>query len=152
MEKGHTLNSLGRTKFDLSMSTMMNPSSTVPKAVKRIHEIYDKPTFLANISGSDVKQGSLGDCWLMASFSGLANVENGIQRICVEYDTRIGIYGFVFYRGKCQSVMIRVPRLTACRRGVDLLHHRRQALPQIALLGLTEHAARPATADRPRRR
>ncbi|KAL2127305.1 hypothetical protein VTI74DRAFT_10947 [Chaetomium olivicolor] len=98
MEKGHCLNSLGRTKFDLSMSTMMNPSAMVPKAVKRIHEIYEKPTFMANVSGNDVKQGSLGDCWLMASLSGLANVKDGIQRICVEYDTRIGIYGFVFYR------------------------------------------------------
>ncbi|KAK0661685.1 putative calpain [Cercophora samala] len=98
MEKGHTLNTLGRTKYDLSMSTMLNPSSVVPKAVKRVHEIFEKPTFMANLSGNDVKQGSLGDCWLMASFSGLANVEDGIKRICVEYDTRIGIYGFVFYR------------------------------------------------------
>lgn len=98
MEKGHCLNSLGRTKFDLSASTMQNPSATVPKAVKRVHEIYEKPTFMAKILGSDVKQGSLGDCWLMASLSGLANVKDGIQRICVEYDTRIGIYGFVFYR------------------------------------------------------
>ncbi|KXX81841.1 Calpain-D [Madurella mycetomatis] len=98
MEKGHCLNSLGRTKFDLSMSTMLNPSAIVPKAVKRVHEIYEKPTFMENVSGSDVKQGSLGDCWLMASLSGLANVKDGIKRICVEYDTRIGIYGFVFYR------------------------------------------------------
>ncbi|KAL2020012.1 hypothetical protein VTK56DRAFT_8915 [Thermocarpiscus australiensis] len=98
MEKGHCLNSLGRTKFDLSMSTMMNPSSIVPKAVKRVHEIFENPTFMANISGSDVKQGNLGDCWLMASLSGLANVKDGIRRICVEYDTKIGIYGFVFYR------------------------------------------------------
>ncbi|KAK4188609.1 putative calpain [Podospora australis] len=98
MEKGHCLNSLGRTKYDLSMSTMLNPSAVVPKAVKRVHEIFEKPTFMANVSGNDVKQGSLGDCWLMASFSGLANVEDGIKRICVEYDTRIGIYGFVFYR------------------------------------------------------
>ncbi|KAL0473321.1 hypothetical protein QR685DRAFT_170949 [Neurospora intermedia] len=98
MEKGHCLNSLGRTKFDLSASTLQNPNSTVPKAVKRVHEIYEKPTFMAKIEGSDVKQGSLGDCWLIASLSGLANVKDGIQRICVEYDTRIGIYGFVFYR------------------------------------------------------
>ncbi|KAL2257974.1 hypothetical protein VTK26DRAFT_8890 [Humicola hyalothermophila] len=98
MEKGFCLNSLGRTKFDLSMSTMMNPSSIVPKAVKRVHEIFENPTFMANVSGSDVKQGSLGDCWLVASLSGLANVKDGIQRICVEYDTKIGIYGFVFYR------------------------------------------------------
>jgi hypothetical protein len=100
MEKGHCLNTLGRTKFDLSMSTMLNPSSVVPKAVKRVHEIFEKPTFMGTTSGSDVKQGSLGNCWLMASFSGLANVPDGIKRICVEYDTRIGIYGFVFYRGK----------------------------------------------------
>jgi hypothetical protein len=98
MEKGHCLNTLGRTKFDLSMSTMLNPSSVVPKAVKRVHEIFEKPTFMGTLSGSDVKQGSLGDCWLMASFSGLANVPDGLKRICVEYDTRIGIYGFVFYR------------------------------------------------------
>ncbi|KAK0738921.1 hypothetical protein B0T18DRAFT_395135 [Schizothecium vesticola] len=98
MEKGHCLNSLGKTKFDLSMSTLLNPNSIVPKAVKRVHEIYEKPTFMENLSGSDVKQGNLGDCWLMASFSGLANVEDGLKRICVEYDTRIGIYGFVFYR------------------------------------------------------
>ncbi|KAK3357885.1 hypothetical protein B0T25DRAFT_567140 [Lasiosphaeria hispida] len=98
MEKGHCLNTLGRTKFDLSMSNMLNPSSVVPKAVKRVHEVFDKPTFMGKISGSDVKQGSLGDCWLMASLSGLANVNDGIKRICVEYDTKIGIYGFVFYR------------------------------------------------------
>ncbi|KAK3985233.1 calpain-D [Cladorrhinum sp. PSN332] len=98
MEKGHCLNSLGRTKFDISMSNLANPSSSIPKAVKRVHEIFEKPTFMANLSGSDVKQGCLGDCWLMASFSGLANVEDGIKRLCVEYDTRIGIYGFVFYR------------------------------------------------------
>ncbi|KAK4143212.1 calpain-D [Dichotomopilus funicola] len=98
MEKGHTLNILGRTKFDLSMSSMLNPGSIVPKAVKRVHEIYEKPKFLGNISGSDVKQGNIGDCWLMSSLSGLANVKDGIHRICVEHDTRIGIYGFVFYR------------------------------------------------------
>ncbi|KAL2150501.1 hypothetical protein VTH82DRAFT_7064 [Thermothelomyces myriococcoides] len=98
MEKGHCLNSLGRNKFDLSMSSMMNPNSDVPKAVKRVHEIFEKPTFLANVNSSDVKQGSLGDCWLMSSLSGLANVKDGIKRICVEWDTRIGIYGFVFYR------------------------------------------------------
>ena len=43
---------------------------------------------MKEINGSDVKQGFLGDCWLIASFSALANVENGIQRMCVEYDTR----------------------------------------------------------------
>lgn len=100
MKKGNCLNSLGRTKFDLSTSTLMNPNAVVPKAVKRVHEIFEKPKFMDKLSGSDVKQGGLGDCWLIASLSGLANVEDGLKRICVEYDTRIGIYGFVFFRGK----------------------------------------------------
>ncbi|RKU47964.1 hypothetical protein DL546_003125 [Coniochaeta pulveracea] len=97
-EKGNCLNSLGRTKFDLSAKTLQNPNALVPKAVKRVHEIFEKPKFMGNVSGSDVKQGSLGDCWLMASFSGLSNVEGGIKQNCVAYDTRIGIYGFVFFR------------------------------------------------------
>ncbi|KAL8409897.1 hypothetical protein RB594_008114 [Gaeumannomyces avenae] len=96
--KGNTLNYLGKTKFELSTQTARDPNSSVPKAVKRIHEIFDKPTFMKEIHGSDVKQGGLGDCWLIASLSGLANIEGVVRRSCVEYNTKIGIYGFVFYR------------------------------------------------------
>lgn len=105
MEKGHCLNGLGHSKFDLSMTTLMNPSALVPKDVKRVHEIFEKPTFMEKISGSDLKQGRLGDCWIISSLSGLASVEDGIKRMCVAYDTRIGIYGFVFFRGKLSSTL-----------------------------------------------
>ena len=87
-EKGYCLNGLIDFKFDTSSRSFSNPNSTVPKAVKRVHEIFDQPSFLKDrISPADVKQGSLGDCWLMASLTALANMEVGIQRICVEYDT-----------------------------------------------------------------
>lgn len=117
-EKGYCLNGLAESKFEINGRAFANPTSNVPKAVKRVHEIYDDPTFLKDkVSPADVKQGSLGDCWLMASLTALANMEVGIQRICVEYDTsksclsnlnecnahrnlEIGIYGFVFHRGK----------------------------------------------------
>ena len=59
----------------------------MPKAVKRVHEIFEKPTFMRDVNAGDVKQGSLGDCWLMASLSALANVKDGINRLCVAYDT-----------------------------------------------------------------
>lgn len=98
-EKGYCLNGLGEKKFEIDGRAFANPTSHVPKAVKRVHEIFDKPTFLKDkVSPADVRQGSLGDCWLMASLTALANMEIGIQRICVEYDTQIGIYGFVFHR------------------------------------------------------
>lgn len=53
---------------------------------------------MKDVSGGDVKQGSLGDCWIMAGLTALAGVPDGLQRICVAYDTKIGIYGFVFCR------------------------------------------------------
>jgi len=87
MVKGNTLNHLGSNKFDVH-GPRSSTSKAIPKAVKRVHEIFEKPTFMKDTLGSDIKQGSLGDCWIVAAFSALANVEDGIKRCCVEYDTR----------------------------------------------------------------
>lgn len=87
MAKGNCLNSLGDAAFDVSLKNMLRISASVPKAVKRVHEIFEKPTFMETLSGSDVKQGGLGDCWFISCVSGLANVAGGLQRACVEYDT-----------------------------------------------------------------
>ncbi|KAI3336344.1 cysteine proteinase [Xylariaceae sp. AK1471] len=97
MGKGNCLNYLGSSKFDMS-NTRYSTTTSVPKAVKRVHEIFEKPTFLKDVDGADIKQGGVGNCWFIASLSALANVEGAVKRVCVEYDTRIGIYGFVFYR------------------------------------------------------
>uniref|UniRef100_A0A0D2XSI3 Calpain catalytic domain-containing protein n=1 Tax=Fusarium oxysporum (strain Fo5176) TaxID=660025 RepID=A0A0D2XSI3_FUSOF len=97
-EKGHCLNHLGSQKFELNRTTLLRSQVAVPKAVKRVHEIFENPTFMKEVSGGDVKQGSLGDCWIMAGLTALANVPGGLQRICVAHNTKIGIYGFVFYR------------------------------------------------------
>ncbi|KAF4961770.1 hypothetical protein FSARC_10108 [Fusarium sarcochroum] len=97
-QKGLCLNTIGKTMFELSKETLLNPQASVPKAVKRVHEIFEKPTFMEDISGSDVKQGHLGDCWMISGLTALANVPDDLRRICVARDTKIGIYGFVFYR------------------------------------------------------
>lgn len=70
----------------------------MPKAVKRVHGIFENPTFMKNINGGDVKQGNLSDCWLMAGLIALANIPTSLKRICVAYNLEVGIYGFVFYR------------------------------------------------------
>ncbi|SPO00997.1 related to calpain-like protein [Cephalotrichum gorgonifer] len=96
MEKGNCLNYLGGSTFDVSYPPLS--SANLPKSVKRVHEIFEKPTFLETITSAEAIQGSLGNCWAIAALSALADVEDGIKRLCVEYDTRVGIYGFVFYR------------------------------------------------------
>ncbi|KAI9055406.1 hypothetical protein LZ554_000360 [Drepanopeziza brunnea f. sp. 'monogermtubi'] len=98
MRRGHCLNNLKDRKFNVH-EKYSETHFTAPKSVKRVHEIFENPTFLTGEpSPSDVKQGRLGNCWLVAGLTALANVENGLKRICVEHDTKIGIYGFVFHR------------------------------------------------------
>lgn len=86
--KGHCLNRLGSAKFNICASSQKDPAvKNIPKAVKRVHEIFEKPTFMEDVLPEDIKQGNLGDCWLIAGLTALANVPDGIKRICVEYDT-----------------------------------------------------------------
>jgi hypothetical protein len=87
MGRGNCLNYLGSKEFDLN-GLRNSTGAYVPKAVKRVHEIFENPTFMEVVDGSDVKQGALGNCWFIASLSALANVPNGLKRMCVEYDTR----------------------------------------------------------------
>ncbi|KAH6999023.1 hypothetical protein BKA56DRAFT_665543 [Ilyonectria sp. MPI-CAGE-AT-0026] len=97
-EKGYCLNSLGGQKFEIGRTTLLSAKANVPKAVKRVHQIFENPTFMKVVDGGDLKQGGLGDCWIMSSLTALASVEDGIKRLCVAHNTKIGIYGFVFYR------------------------------------------------------
>ncbi|RSL42561.1 hypothetical protein CEP51_016465, partial [Fusarium floridanum] len=97
-KKGHCLNGLCSQLFKLDKDTLLSSSPSTPKSVKRVHEIFENPTFMKNVNGGDVKQGTLDDCWLMGALTALGNVQDELKRICVAYDTEVGIYGFVFYR------------------------------------------------------
>ncbi|KAJ4171778.1 hypothetical protein NW754_000353 [Fusarium falciforme] len=53
---------------------------------------------MKNVNGSDVQQGALGNCWFTGALTALGNLPDELKRICVAYDTEVGIYGFVFFR------------------------------------------------------
>ncbi|KAJ4175919.1 hypothetical protein NW767_015624 [Fusarium falciforme] len=97
-KKGHCLNSLDSQRFKLDKDTLLSPSTFAPRSVKRVHEIFDKPTFMKNVNGSDVQQGAQGNCWFTGALTALGNLPDELKRICVAYDTEVGIYGFVFFR------------------------------------------------------
>jgi len=67
-------------------------------------DIFENPQFYINgPTAGDVRQGRDGDCYLMAALCGLGNMKGLIDKVCVKHDQKIGIYGFVFFRGKHQS-------------------------------------------------
>ncbi|KAL8741673.1 MAG: hypothetical protein Q9190_005747 [Brigantiaea leucoxantha] len=70
-----------------------------PKSVKRVADIFDDPIFFKDgISANDVRQGFNGDCWFLSALCALSNKPDLINRICVDKDEKVGVYGFVFYR------------------------------------------------------
>jgi hypothetical protein len=74
----------------MSKLTTVESEAAIPRAVKRVHEIFEDPVFMKNVRASDVMQGDLGNCWLMGSLTAMAGVEGGIQHTCAAYDTGNG--------------------------------------------------------------
>jgi hypothetical protein len=72
-----------------------------PMSVKRVEDIFEDPKFLIDgATANDVRQGKEGDCWFMSAICTLSNKDGLIQTVCVERDEQVGVYGFVFHRGK----------------------------------------------------
>ncbi|KAG8871047.1 hypothetical protein FRB97_009139 [Tulasnella sp. 331] len=69
-----------------------------PADVLRVHEVFDKPRFfIGGPSSTDIAQGSCGDCWFLAALSTLSDT-GLVEKICVERDEAVGVYGFIFFR------------------------------------------------------
>ncbi|CAD0083229.1 unnamed protein product, partial [Aureobasidium vineae] len=76
-----------------------NSHSIQPSGVKRVKDIFEKPTFnVEGACGDDVMQGSLGNCWFIAALVSVAAKPGLMQRLCVARDETVGVYGFVFFR------------------------------------------------------
>lgn len=70
-----------------------------PQAVKRVPDVFDSPQFyIDGPTANDVRQGRDGDCWLMAALCTLSNKPGLIEKICVDHDPEVGVYGFAFHR------------------------------------------------------
>lgn len=63
-------------------------------------DIFEQPHFYEDkMSAKDVCQGRLGDCWFMSAVAAVANKDDLLEKVCCVRDEKLGIYGFVFYRG-----------------------------------------------------
>ncbi|KAH7133348.1 hypothetical protein B0J13DRAFT_587619 [Dactylonectria estremocensis] len=70
-----------------------------PGSVHRLSWIFESPQFTVDgFSGTDIKQGSNGDCWWLAALATIAHRKDLMNKICVERDEECGVYGFVFHR------------------------------------------------------
>ncbi|CAH0057488.1 unnamed protein product [Clonostachys solani] len=74
-------------------------AKTRPQAVHRIPWIFDNPQFTVDgFSGSDIKQGAIGDCWWLVGVGNIAHRKDLMNKICVARDEECGVYGFVFFK------------------------------------------------------
>lgn len=83
-----------------TVSQLIITHSGMNLLMKRIQEIFENPQFFVNgPTAADVRQGRDGDCWAMAALSTMGNKRGLIEKICVARNEKVGVYGFVFYRG-----------------------------------------------------
>lgn len=62
-------------------------------------EIFEDPVFFrGEPKATDIKQGRIGDCWVMSALSIMGSRESLIEKVCVARDEAVGVYGFVFFR------------------------------------------------------
>ena len=83
----------------------------VPPAAKRVNYIFDNPQFYVDgASADDIRQGNEGDCWFLCALAALCTMQNEInlvKKVCVKYDEKVGVYGFVFFRdGEWRSEIV----------------------------------------------
>ena len=82
-----------------------------PASVKRVGDIFDHPRFFVNEnSATHIHQGDIGTCWFVAALSTVRNCkqrQNLVERLCVDRDEEVGVYGFLFFRdGEWTSVIV----------------------------------------------
>lgn len=71
-------------------------------------DIFENPVFFEEgATASDVRQGFNGDCWFLSALCALCNKKDLVNNVCVARDEEVGVYGFVFHRGKCKSLSSR---------------------------------------------
>ncbi|TKA64903.1 hypothetical protein B0A49_11428 [Cryomyces minteri] len=107
IERDFTLSLKGRPP-DCLMGLDDDVCRLRPLSVKRVEDIFDDPHFfIEGATASDVRQGKDGDCWFMSALCTLSNMKELIERVCVQWDEQVGVYGFVFHRdGDFESVVI----------------------------------------------
>ena len=63
-------------------------------------DIFEDPEFFEDgATANDIRQGNVGDCWFLAALTALSGNPELIERLCVARDEKVGVYGFVFFRG-----------------------------------------------------
>ncbi|EME84520.1 uncharacterized protein MYCFIDRAFT_187499 [Pseudocercospora fijiensis CIRAD86] len=74
-----------------------------PKSVHRISETFGSPIIATGCpeplyTSTQMAQGQLGDCWFLSAVAALGNRNDLLQKVCVAWDLKLGIYGFCFYQ------------------------------------------------------
>ncbi|KAG0085949.1 hypothetical protein BGZ93_004195 [Podila epicladia] len=66
---------------------------------KRVPDLFRDPVFFLNgAHPDDIKQGAVGDCWILSALGVVANIPGLIEQLCVKKNEEVGVYGFIFFK------------------------------------------------------
>ncbi|KAG9054724.1 hypothetical protein FS842_004317 [Serendipita sp. 407] len=102
-----------------------------PAGVCRVTDIWENPQFfISGTDSSDVEQGSLGDCWFLSALASVASISGLLEKICVERDEAVGVYGFIFFRDNTwvdviidDQLFVQIPKFESLTLDEQKLYH-----------------------------
>eukprot|EP00919_Chromeraceae_sp_WS-2016_P057905 GHVR01137236.1.p1 GENE.GHVR01137236.1~~GHVR01137236.1.p1 ORF type:complete len:487 (+),score=135.24 GHVR01137236.1:620-2080(+) len=111
-----TLKSLGQKAIENGSHLLKGRDPSWVRCVYLSHKIEVEPLFLKDISPNDLKQGSLGNCWLVAAITALAEFPHMISRLFknkeIQKDGRYEIH--LYNPNACEWVCVCVDDYIPC--------------------------------------
>ncbi|KAF5332095.1 hypothetical protein D9611_008103 [Ephemerocybe angulata] len=113
--------------------------------VRRVDKIFDKPLFFDGscTMSKDIVQGGAGDCWFLSALATVSSSKRLIEKLCVERDEEVGVYGFIFFRdNRWEPVIVddllytRIPRYEELKiNEQNLYHYKKELYEKVARKG-----------------
>ncbi|KAF8808297.1 cysteine proteinase [Phlegmacium glaucopus] len=103
-----------------------------PADVHRVTQIFDDPQFFVGgaADSNDIIQGALGDWWFLSALATVSRAPGLVEKFCVARDEKVGVYGFIFFRGNAWVTVIiddmlytRVPKYDEPKSSQQELYH-----------------------------
>ncbi|KAF6759432.1 hypothetical protein DFP72DRAFT_806477 [Ephemerocybe angulata] len=113
--------------------------------VRRVDKVFDKPLFFDGscTMSNDIVQGGAGDCWFLSALATVSSSKRLIEKLCVERDEEVGVYGFIFFRdNRWEPVIVddllytRIPRYEELKiNEQNLYHYKKELYEKVARKG-----------------
>ena len=82
---------------DFSMKSFKRDNYEVMRLTEHLEDVGELHVFLDGATSDDIVQGFNGTCWFLGALMAVAERENFLHELVVNYSIELGVYGIMFF-------------------------------------------------------